>query len=58
MVDKKSKGECREDWEIVTVDIAYSAIKTPDEMISVGQWLIDNAKLIKQNYDPKGRRVG
>lgn len=54
-VDEHMEGECREPWDIVYLDISFSDIDTPDQLIDIGEWLIQEAKRIKKKYTSKGK---
>lgn len=54
-VDEHMEGECREPWDIVYLDISFADIETPDQLIDIGEWLIQEAKRIKKKYTSKGK---
>jgi len=54
-VDEKIKGETRNAWNIVTLHVDTFKIRTPSDMIELGEWLIQNAKRIKREYTPTGK---
>jgi hypothetical protein len=56
IVDEKTEDEEKEDWEIVSLDISYSSVRTPGEMVELANWLIENAKRITQEYTPEGKK--
>lgn len=55
-VDEKTKDETREPWNIVSLDITFSSIRTPDELIELGKWLIENGNRIKKEYTSTGKK--
>lgn len=57
VVDETAKREIREDWEIVGLTVSPFTIRTPDDLISFGEWLVENGKRIKQQYTPKGKKI-
>ena len=56
IVDEKTKDETREPWNIVSLETSFSNIRTPDELIELGEWLIENAKRIKTEYTSTGKK--
>ncbi len=56
MVDDTTKGSTREPWNIMSLDINFADIRTPDDHILLGEWLIENAKRIKKEYTPTGKK--
>jgi hypothetical protein len=56
IVDQHEQDECfRESYEIVSLDITFSEIKHPDELVELGKWLIEQGTRIKKQYTPKGK---
>lgn len=55
MVDTHDKMESREPWDIVTLSTSFANIDSPDQLIDLGLWLIENGNRIKNEYTPKGR---
>lgn len=49
------KGEIREPYEIISLDLDTMKSYTPDECIRIGQVLIDLGKDTKKNYTSKGK---
>ncbi|HEY3525283.1 MAG TPA: hypothetical protein VGK47_03730 [Nitrososphaeraceae archaeon] len=58
-IDTFGKGEVREDWEIIRVEIDRMGFRnfTPDEMISLGEWLIQHGERIKEEYSSSGHKL-
>lgn len=56
VVDEKTEDEEKEDWEIVSLDISHSSIRTPGELVELGNWLIESAKRISAEYLPNGKK--
>lgn len=56
VVDEKIKDEVCDEWEIVGLSISSFTVRTPDDLISLGEWLVENGKRIKQQYTPKGKK--
>lgn len=54
IVDEHAKNETREPYDIVSLDISFGSIRTPDELIELGKWLIEQGKFIKKKYTSKG----
>ena len=55
IVDEKAKGEEKEPYDIVSLDLSYGEIRKPDELIDLGNWLIDQGKRIKKQYTSTGK---
>lgn len=55
VVDEKSKDETREPYDIVRLDISFSSIRQPDELVELGQWLIEQGTRIKKQYTSTGK---
>lgn len=55
VVDKKSKDETREPYDIVSLDISFSSIRQPDELVELGKWLIEQGTRIKKQYTATGK---
>lgn len=56
-VDSKERGNQREDWQIVSLDTAFSNIQTPGELVELGQWLIKIGTEIPMVFDKNGRKL-
>ena len=54
-VDEKSKDETREPYDIVSLDISFSSIRQPDELVELGKWLIEQGTRIKKQYTSTGK---
>lgn len=52
---EKEKGEMFEPYEIIYIEIENMRSYTPDEVIELGNWLIENAKRIKKCYTSTGK---
>jgi hypothetical protein len=55
IVDEHAKDEIREPYDIVSLDISFSSISNPDELVELGRWLIEQGKKIKKQYTSKGK---
>lgn len=55
IVDEHSRDEVREPYDIINLDIAFSDIKTPDDLIELGKWCVEQGERIKDQYTPKGK---
>jgi len=55
VVDEKSKDETREPYDIVSLDISFSSIRQPDELVELGTWLIEQGTRIKKQYTSTGK---
>ncbi len=55
-VDEHSKDETREPYDIVFLCIAGAEIKSPDQLIELGKWLIEQGTRIKKDYTPTGKK--
>ena len=55
VVDEKSKDETREPYDIVSLDISFSSIRQPDELVELGKWLIEQGTRIKKQYTSTGK---
>jgi hypothetical protein len=55
-VDEKGKDEEREDWNIVTLDTSFSEIRTPDDLIELGKWLVEKGERIKKDFTQTGKK--
>jgi hypothetical protein len=54
VVDEKEKGAIREPYDIVSLDISFSSIRQPDELVELGKWLIEQGTRIKKQYTSTG----
>lgn len=54
-VDEHAKNETREPYDIVSLDISFSSIEQPDQLIELGKWLIEQGERIKKQYTSKGK---
>ena len=55
VVDEKGKGAIREPYDIVSLDISFSRIRQPDELVELGKWLIEQGTRIKKQYTSTGK---
>jgi hypothetical protein len=55
-VDEKTKDEIREPWAIMSLNISFSNIRTPDDYIELGKWIAENATRIKREYTSTGKK--
>ena len=55
VVDEKEKGAIREPYDIVSLDISFSSIRQPDELVELGKWLIEQGTRIKKQYTSTGK---
>ena len=56
IVDEFEKDEhFREPYEIVSLEMTYSDIRHPDQLVELGKWLIEQGTRIKKQYTPKGK---
>lgn len=56
VVDQKSPDEQCEPYEIVGLDIGFADIRTPQELIELGNWLISEGNRIKKQYTSTGKK--
>ncbi len=56
LVLEKTKGEMKPPNTIISFNIDFCSIETPDELISLGEWLIENGKRIKKEYTSTGKK--
>ena len=54
-VDEHAKDETREPYDIVSLDISFSSIEHPDQLVELGKWLIEQGERIKKQYTSKGK---
>jgi hypothetical protein len=54
-VDEHAKDETREPYDIVSLDISFSSISNPDELVELGEWLVKEGKRIKKQYTSTGK---
>ncbi|GAB2993945.1 hypothetical protein GCM10027284_08910 [Cyclobacterium sediminis] len=54
-VDEHAKDEHREPYDIVNLDISFGSISTPDELVDLGRWLIEQGQRIKKQYTSTGK---
>lgn len=54
-VSEIEKGSSADPWQIVSLDISFSAVETPQDLVSLGQWLTAQGKRIKKQYTSKGK---
>jgi hypothetical protein len=54
-VDEHAKDETREPYDIVSLDISFSSISNPDELVKLGEWLVKEGKRIKKQYTSTGK---
>lgn len=54
---QKTKDEQHEPGAIIDLDFDTMHSYTAEEVIALGQWLIDKAKYVKANYNSKGRKI-
>lgn len=54
MVTERTKGECREAWKMITLDIDHFQSFTPVELRKLGRALINEGKRIGKQYKSNG----
>jgi hypothetical protein len=54
-IDEHAKDETREPYDIVSLDISFSSISSPDELVELGEWLVKEGKRIKKQYTSTGK---
>ncbi len=54
-IDERVKGEMKDDWEIISLEMRPDIIRTPEEMVLLGEWLISTGNDIKSRYTSKGK---
>lgn len=54
-VMEKSKDEISEPYDIISLDISFSQIRQPNELVELGKWLIEQGKRIKKQYTSTGK---
>lgn len=52
---EKTKGEYFEPYEIIDFNSDSMKTYTPEELIDLGNWLIENANRIKKQYTSTGK---
>lgn len=50
----RDRGEMRDAWKIVELDIDTYDYFTPKELCSIGKWLYSEGKRISRAYKPNG----
>ena len=58
IVDEKTKDETREPFDIVSLDITFSSIRQPNELVELGNWLVEQGTRIKKQYTSTGKLRG
>ena len=56
-VDAKDPKEEREPWQIVTLSISTMNVRTPSDLIELGQWLIKVGTEIPMYFTETGKRL-
>lgn len=54
-VDEHAKDETREPYDIISLDISFSSIRQPDDLVELGKWLVEQGTRIKHKYSSKGK---
>jgi hypothetical protein len=54
-IDEHAKNETRDPYDIITLDISFSSVSNPDELIELGKWLVEHGNRIKKQYTSKGK---
>ena len=54
-VSEIEKGSAADSWQIVSLDVSFATIDTPQDLILLGKWLIDEGKRIKKQYTSRGK---
>lgn len=54
-IEERADGEYREPFEIISLETPFIKSYTPDDIITIGTWLITNASLIKERYTSTGK---
>lgn len=54
-VVQKEKGELSDDWEIIHLNFPLIHSYSPEDLISISNWLIEQANRIKKQYTKTGK---
>lgn len=55
-IDEQSNDEEREPYNIVWLDTAFADLRTPNDLIELGKWLVEQGERIKREYTSKGKK--